>query len=65
MVYKDSAAIHYVNLTQKRCSRESGQLMIMLKHNQHHQITFSICSFGCLFMYSSNWITTAKHNQKL
>jgi len=32
----------------------------MLKHNQHHQITFSICSSGC---YNSH--TAAKQNLKL
>jgi len=33
------------------------EMMIMLKHNQHHQITFSICSSVC---YNS-----AKQNLKL
>jgi len=34
--------------------------MIMLKHNHHHQITFSICSSGCY-----NSCTAAKQNLKL
>jgi len=34
--------------------------MIMLKHNQHHHITISICSSGC---YNSD--TAAKRNLKL
>jgi len=38
----------------------SGQLMIMLEHNQHHQITFSICYSSC---YKSH--TAAKQNLKL
>jgi len=39
---------------------DSGQLMIMLKHNQHHLITFSICSSGC---YKSH--TAGKQNINL
>ena len=38
----------------------SCEVMIMLKHNQHHQITFSICSSGCY-----NSCTAAKQNLKL
>jgi len=32
----------------------------MFKHNQHHQITFSLCSSGCY-----NSCTAAKQNLKL
>jgi len=41
-------------------SINQGKLMIMLKHNQHHQIPFSICSSGC---YKSH--IAAKQNLKL
>jgi len=39
---------------------DSDQIMIMSKHNQHHQINFSLCSSGS---YISD--TTAKQNLML
>jgi len=68
MLYKvTTAIINKVNLTQKLGSiwiqwfrSNECEILIMLKHNQHHQITFSICSSGC---YNSH--TAAKQNLKL
>jgi len=52
------AVISKVNLSSKPnefC--DSGQMMIMSNHNQHHLITFALSSSG-----SCNPVTTAKLN---
>jgi len=63
----NDAVINKINLSQKLGSiwvkwfrSNYCEILIMLKHNQHHQITFSICSSG---FYNSR--LTAKQHLKL
>jgi len=44
MAYNDSAAMHKIKFRSNDC-----EITLMLKHNQHHQITFTICSSGICY----------------